>query len=410
MRFWGDDTGFPPTRERRSAPDAFLATRPHMHSVTVIGAGPVGATFALLATRQGIDVTLLEAREGPSRETRTLALSHGSRVILESCGAWGEHLHATEIHSIHTSQRGGFGRMLLTREDAGVPALGYVLAYADLQAALDAQLASKNITVLRGAVVSAFHEGEQQVNVKFIHAGSEVTRCTDAVILADGGANLDKVPAIQIDEKDYAQQALLGHVTADAAHAGRAFERFTPDGPAALLPSGGARDYSMVWVASPSRIAELAALDESAFLTAFQAHFGNRAGRFLSIANRRSFPLKLRTVSSRVVGRIAVIGNAAQALHPVAGQGFNLGLRDAAELSQRLATGHGSASEILRTYEVARARDVDRSVGFTDFLVAAFSSEHLLARVPRGLGLAAMDMLPFARRALARRMLFGAAK
>ena len=378
--------------------------------INVIGAGPVGAAFALLAARQGIDVTLLEAREGPSRETRTLALSHGSRVILETCGVWGEPLRATEIHSIHTSQRGGFGRMLLTREDAGVPALGYVLAYADLQARLDAQLAEKNIPVLRGAVVSAFDDSGQQVNVKFTRAGSEVSLHADAVILADGGANLDKVPAIQIDEKDYAQQALLGHVTTDAAHAGRAFERFTSDGPAALLPSGGAHDYSMVWVASPSRIAALAALEESAFLAVFQAHFGHRAGRFLSIANRRSFPLKLRTVSARVAGRIAVIGNAAQALHPVAGQGFNLGLRDAATLAQRLATDRGTAAEILRAYEGARARDVDRSVGFTDFLVSAFASDHLLARVPRGLGLAAMDMLPFARRALARRMLFGAAK
>ena len=410
MRFWRDDTGFLPTQERRGAPGAFLALRWHMHSVTGIGAGPVGATFALLAARQGIAVTLLEAREGPSRETRTLALSHGSRVILESCDVWGGHLRATEIHSIHTSQRGGFGRMLLTREDAGVPALGYVLAYADLQAALDAQLASKDIPVLRGAVVSAFDDSEQQVQVKFTHAGSEVTQRADAVILADGGANLDKVPAFQIDEKDYQQQALLGHVTTDTAHAGRAFERFTSDGPAALLPLGGAHDYSMVWVASPSRIAALTALEEPAFLAAFQAHFGHRAGRFLSIANRRSFPLKLRTVSARVSGRIAVIGNAAQALHPVAGQGFNLGLRDAAMLAQQLVTDSGTATEILRAYDGARARDVDRSVGFTDFLVSAFASDHLLARVPRGLGLAAMDMLPFARRALARRMMFGAAK
>ena len=384
-----------------------------MSNIVVIGAGPVGATFALLASRLGLQVTLLEAREGASRETRTLALSHGSREILASCGAWPADLHATEIHSIHTSQRGGFGRMLLTREDAGVPALGYVLAYADLQAVLDAQLEILKITVLRGAVVSAIGDAAKNgdnAKVRFTHGGHEKMLAADVVILADGGANLGKVPAFTIEEKDYRQSALLGHVATGAPHRGRAYERFTPEGPAALLPHGGECEYSMVWVSSPERIDALKALDHAAFVSAFQAHFGHRAGRFMRIVDRRSFPLKLRTVSSRVAGHVAVIGNAAQALHPVAGQGFNLGLRDAADLSRRLAGMKMSAAETLRDYQASRERDVDRSVGFTDFLVSAFAGDHLLTRVPRGLGLAAMDMLPFARRALARRMLFGAQK
>lgn len=383
-----------------------------MPDVIIVGAGPVGATCALLAARQGVGVTLLEARAGASRETRTLALSHGSREILESCGVWSDALHATEIHSIHTSQRGGFGRMLLSREDAGVPALGYVLSYADLQTGLDCLLEKQRFSVLRGAEVSGFDDSVERIDVRFTHAGRAQTMSADAVILADGGANLGKVPAFRIDEKDYGQSALLAHISADKQHRGRAYERFTPEGPAALLPHGGERQYSMVWVSSHARIDELKAMDEAAFMAAFRAHFGNRAGQFLRVENRRSFPLKLRTVASRVSGRIVVIGNAAQALHPVAGQGFNLGLRDAADLSQRLATLQSSAgvsaTGVLRAYQDARGRDVDRSVGFTDFLVSAFSNDHLLTRVPRGLGLAAMDMLPFARRALARRMLFGA--
>ena len=387
-----------------------------MSNIVVIGAGPVGATFALLAKRQGLNVTLMEAREGPSRETRSLALSHGSRDILDAANAWNASLNATEIHAIHTSQKGGFGRSLITREDGGVPALGYVLSYADLQTALDKQLEAQRISVQRGAVVTAFEEHGDHVDIRFTQAGSEHICEANVVVLADGGANLGKIPGISIAEKDYGQAALLGHIDTDTPHRGTAYERFTPEGPAALLPHGGAMDYSMVWVSSPQRIEELKALDDAAFLAAFQAHFGHRAGRFTGIAGRRSYPLRLRTVSSRVAGNIAVIGNAAQALHPVAGQGFNLGLRDANDLARLLAevlrdqTGKSMFADALSKYGQSRNRDVERSVGFTDFLVGAFSNDHLATRVPRGLALAVVDMLPFARRALAKRMLFGAPK
>ncbi len=381
-----------------------------MTSVAIIGAGPVGATFALLASRLGVDVTLLEGREGPSRETRSLALSHGSKEILARCGVWGEELAATEILTIHTSQRGSFGRMRLSHRDANVPALGYVVSYADLQTALDRQLETQKVPVFRGAVALAFDEVPDGVSVRFTHRAIERTMSVDAVILADGGANLDKVPSLHVDEKDYGQRALLAHLNTDRPHRGRAFERFTPEGPAALLPHGGDGEYSMVWVAPADRIEVLKSLGDDAFVAAFQAHFGSRAGKFLSISNRRDFPLKLRTVSARVTGRVAVIGNAAQALHPVAGQGFNLGLRDAEELSQRLGKTLPSSAvaESLQQYGRSRDTDVDRSVGFTDFLVGAFGNDHLLSRLPRGIGLAAIDMLPFARRAIAKRMLFGA--
>ncbi len=381
-----------------------------MTSVAIVGAGPVGATFALLASRRGIRVTLLEAREGSSRETRSLALSHGSREILSTCGVWGDQLAATEILTIHTSQRGGFGRMRLSHFDANVPALGYVVSYADLQTALDRQLETQKIPVLRGAVALAFDEVTEGVSVRFMQGEIERALSVDAVILADGGANLDKVPSLHVEEKDYGQRALLAHIATDRPHRGCAYERFTPDGPAALLPHGGDHEYSMVWVAPAIRIETLKSLGDDDFVAAFQTHFGTRAGRFLSISNRRDFPLKLRTVSTRVAGRVAVIGNAAQALHPVAGQGFNLGLRDADELSQRL--GHvrlpSEVAATLQQYGHSRDTDVDRSVGFTDFLVGAFGSDHLLSRLSRGIGLAAVDMLPFARRAIARRMLFGA--
>ena len=380
-------------------------------NVLVIGAGPVGATFALLARQAGLDVSLLEAREGPSREMRTLALSYGSREILDRAGVWRDTLQATVIHSIHTSQKGGFGRVDLSREDGGVSALGYVLSYADLQAALDAELENQDIAVTRGAIVSAIDQSVNGAEIHYAVNGREQALSAEAVVLADGGANLGKVPAISFVEKDYGQVALLGQLVTDTPHRHRAFERFTGEGPAALLPKAGACDYSMVWVASPERIDSLQALDSGAFCAAFQTHFGYRAGTFLSVENRRSYPLKLRTVLSPVAGRVVVIGNAAQALHPVAGQGFNLGLRDAIDLAHSLATHDSSAADTrLQRYAAARSHDVTRSVGFTDFLVGAFSSDAALVRMPRGLALAAIDLLPFARRALARRMLFGATR
>ncbi len=384
--------------------------------ILVIGAGPVGATFALLAAKSGLNVSMLEAREGPSRESRTLALSHGSREVLERAGAWNQTLHVTEIHTIHTSQKGGFGRTEISREDGGVPALGYVLTYADLQTVLDEQLVNANILVERGATVSAITETGEGAIVTYSRLGAdqntnhetEYRAVADIVVMADGGANLGKVPAIVVSEKDYGQSALLGHINTDAEHQNRAFERFTGDGPAALLPKHGAREFSMVWIAKPAHIEQLKVLDDACFCAAFQEHFGYRAGKFLSVTQRRSYPLKLRTVSSPVAGHIAVIGNAAQALHPVAGQGFNLGLRDAMALVKSLAKTNENVPTRLANYAQSRSRDVERSVGFTDFLVSAFSNDHAATRIPRGVGLAAVDMLPFARKALAKRMLFGA--
>jgi 2-octaprenyl-6-methoxyphenol hydroxylase len=390
-------------------------------NIVVIGAGPVGATFALLAKRAGLSVSLLEAREGVSRETRTLALSHGSREIFEMAGAWHKAIPATPIHSIHNSHKGGFGRTIISREDGGVPALGYVLTYADIQTALDEAMAAQQIETQRGAVVGAIDAAMGGADVSavaeitYTQAGAERIMRADVVVMADGGANLSKVPALTLNEKDYGQAALLARVSTDSPHGNRAYERFTPEGPAALLPKdqakGSARgdggSYSLVWVSTPQRIEELKALDDVAFCAAFQDHFGSRAGKFLSVTDRRSYPLRLRTVDAPVAGRVVVIGNAAQALHPVAGQGFNLGLRDAHELSDMLAQ---HPADALTRYARARASDVSRSVGFTDFLVSAFSNDHALMRLPRGLGLAAVDLLPGARRALAKRMLFGSAR
>jgi 2-octaprenyl-6-methoxyphenol hydroxylase len=385
-----------------------------VNQIVVIGAGPVGATFALLAHARGLKVKLLDARAGASRETRSLALSHGSREILMRAGAWSAQMQPSEIHTVHTSQRGGFGRVVLSREDAGVPALGYVVGYAALQDELDAALAASNIEVIWEARVSALSQHDANVEITYTQGGIEKSLDAPLLVMADGGANLDKLPEITVAEKDYGQSALLATISADRAHRNIAYERFTAEGPLALLPYAGERQYAMVWVAAHEKIDTLMAETDQAVCSQFQTAFGTRAGKFSTLTGRRRYPLKLRQASERVTGRVAIIGNAAQAMHPVAGQGFNLGLRDAQVLAEVLAdaaakgTLSSTTSQALAAYAMARDNDVSRGIGFTDLLADTFLSDAATLRVPRGLALAATDMLPVLRRHLAQRMMFGA--
>ncbi len=383
-----------------------------MADIAIVGAGPVGAALALLLADSGFSVQMLEARAGAATDGRTLALSHGSRLVLESCGAWPAATASTPITHIHVSHKGAFGRSVLSAEECDVPALGYVIPYAALQSAMDDRLAAAGVQVMRGARVNDIAASD--ANIRIGHDVGGIAHHVDALllVLADGGANLARVPGIQLEEKDYGQTALVAAVTLDQPHQGMAWERFTPDGPAALLPKGAANEghYSLVWTTSPDAVSALLALDDSQFLVQLTAHFGERAGRFLGVAKRASFPLRLRVAAPRVATRVAVIGAAAQTLHPVAGQGFNMGLRDADDLARLLGRADISdpgSDVVLRTFSDQRQHDTRMGVRFTDSLVGLFSTAQPILTMGRGLGLAALDVLPPLRRALARRMLYG---
>jgi 2-octaprenyl-6-methoxyphenol hydroxylase len=373
--------------------------------VAVVGAGPVGATLAALAAREGLAIELFEARPGPSTDRRTLALSHASRDRLEEARAWpaGD---ATPIASIHVSQQGGPGRTLIEARDQGLEALGHTVPYGALEAELARRLATGGIPVRYGEACEAIELAPEAARVRFA-SGREVA--ARLLVLADGGANASKIPGIAFHEKDYAQHAIVGAVRTDRPHGGRAYERFTPRGPMALLPVE--ERYALVWTATPGEAARLLALDEPAFLAQLQAAFGDRAGRFTSVAGRGSFPLRLRAINTPVALRTAIVGNAAQALHPIAGQGLNLGLRDAAQLAAAIAASPreeiGGAA-MLAAYREARRRDAARGVAFTDLLVSIFPDERRLPTWGRGLALAALDLFPPARRRLAERMIHGA--
>lgn len=377
----------------------------HDLDVAIVGAGPVGATVAALAAPAGWRVAVFEARPEPSSDARTLALSYASRELLEEAAAWPAG-NATAITSIHVSQRGGPGRALLEARDAGLPALGYTLSYAALEAALTRRLEAVGVPIERGAACERI---ELDSALATIHLSSGAVATARLLVLADGGANAARIPGLAFEEKDYQQHALVAPLECDRPHGGRAYERFTPRGPMALLPVEDR--YALVWTAGPNEVADLLALCEAAFLSRLQEAFGDRAGRFTAVGTRASFPLRLKRLNTPIALRTVVVGNAAQSLHPIAGQGLNLGLRDAAALVSLLrsaAPEHLGSAAMLRDYGASRERDASRGVAFTDALVSIFSDARRVPTWGRGLAIAALDLVPAARRLLARRMIYGA--
>ncbi len=386
-----------------------------VNDILIVGAGPVGAVCALALQQQGIRAHVLEAQPEDARaDTRTLALSHGARLILDRLGVWDMLEDVTPITRIHISQRGALGVARLAAADAEVPALGYVLPYAQLTAALKQALADAGIAVEYGVAVDRIEPGVANAT---LHTPDGRVLGAPLVVVADGGRG-DTAPAPKF-ERDYDQMAVVCEVQTELPHANQAYERFTPEGPAALLPKDDR--YALVWTARREDAERIAQLPDAEFLGALYRHFGGRQGLFLNASPRKTFPLKLAWTGSEAADRVVRIGNAAQTLHPVAGQGFNIGLRDAWELAalcgdtphESIQRGDTPASEIgsaamLRAYARGRRADVVGGVGFTDFLVRVFSNDIAPLRHARGLGLLALEVLPPLKRFVARRMIFGA--
>jgi len=362
--------------------------------IAIAGGGPVGCALALALSGGALAV----ARIADDSEIvdRPIALSYGSGLILERLGAWSP-VASSAIQTIWISQQ-GFGRTVMRCSDYGLPALGYVVAYSELVA----QLATRTPAV-SGSVKSWELSGDEVV-VQLAAGEGEARMRARLLVLADGGLNRD---ADRVT--DYGQRALVSKVFAESAPGGTAWERFTHEGPLALLPFK--RGHALVWSVSPATAQELQGLPDREFLSRLRQAFGGRLGEFSSAGPRSSFPLSLRRGAIRPSPRVLAIGNAAQTLHPVAGQGLNLGLRDAWELARMLLDAPKEeigAQRLLARY--ARSRSLDRyaGIGFTDFLVRMFSNSVPPLALVRGAGLAMLDAFPPARHFLARRMIFGA--
>jgi 2-octaprenyl-6-methoxyphenol hydroxylase len=375
--------------------------------VLIAGGGPVGAALAAGLRASGVEVLLVEAALEPAGGFRPIALSHGSRLVLESIGVFGA-MRATPIETIHVSQAGGFGRTLIRREELGVPALGYVLDSGALAAALADAAAPARVS----GRVTAWRAAGDRIRVNTIDMAGGVPGVAREVaarllVLADGG----RAAGDDLVMRDYGQAAIVAQVRTEIAHRGIAWERFTADGPLALLPFADG-NLAVVWTVPAARAPGLLEASGERFLAALAARFGARLGRFNDAGPRSSFPLRLWYRRSNTPGpRVVAIGNAAQTLHPVAGQGLNLGLRDAAELASLVARSDRAAvgeSPFLAAFRAARRVDRLAAIGVTDFLVNVFSNASPFLRAARGAGLVALDLVPPARRLFARRMMLGA--
>lgn len=375
--------------------------------VAIVGGGPVGAALACGLEGLGLEVVVLEARtrlEAP--DPRAIALSEGSRLILQRLGVWDElGPRATSIEAIHVSQRGGFGRTELRAADMAVPALGYVARYGDLYTSLARRMGSCGVRLLTGARVTDAGATRAYGMVNYTRDGREGLLSARMVVLSEGGKAL---PAAQRQDKDYGQSALVCTVTSSQPHANRAYERFTTEGPIALLPLG--EEFALIWTTPARQVEERLALDEAEFLRQLQTAFGDRQGRFLHAGPRAAFPLKLSLARPSPNPRLLRIGNAAHVLHPVAGQGFNLGLRDAWKLTQALADlpREQLGTAALGDYSRQRHFDILGGSTMTDLLVTGFANDLPLLRQIRGLALTALDLAPPLKTLFARKMMFGA--
>ena len=379
--------------------------------IAILGAGPTGRVLALLMARvapnpariallQGPAVApVIPAAAVPATDPRVLALNHGSRVLLESLQAWPK--SAANIENIHVSQRGRLGRSVIQNTDFDVPQLGSVVAYSDLYAALEERVAQSGVTVLSGPAARVSAQDGQGLDLQ---QGDVCLRARIAV-QSDGASANDL-------HRDYAQHALITSARATLPRRGWAWERFTQAGPLALLPHPQAADaYSVVWCNTPEHAAQLASLDDRTFSEALTQAFGTRLGRLESQGPRHVFPLALKARHQLVQGRLVAIGNAAQTLHPVAGQGLNLGLRDAGRLAQSLGPWLQRTDDapgmLLEAFAQARRADRRVTMGLTDILPRIFSTKLAPVDHACGLALLALDLIPAWRSPLAKHLLTG---
>ncbi|MGZ8261705.1 MAG: FAD-dependent oxidoreductase [Methylotenera sp.] len=382
-------------------------------NIIIVGGGPVGLTLALLLAEQGVTVTVLEARKQAAAhgDNRALALSFGSKRILDKLGLWQRlEQYATAINSIHVSQKGSLGRTLLHARDYKQEALGYVLSYGALTAALDDALSNQSaVNFIFEANAEAVIHGTNQASVSYTQNGESHSLTSALVVLADGGRSLDEIAGLTRETKEYGHDALITKVRAELPHNNIAYERFTANGPMALLPNGE-RDFSLVWTGKKELIEPLLTLSDAEFLEQFHQQFGDRVGQFLSVEKRIIFPLKMSQLKAADTPHLVVIGNAAQTMHPVAGQGFNVGLRDAESLAQHIASSTDAAlgsAQMLELYRASRKADTKGGLLFTDFLVNIFSNDIVGVSALRSAGLGLFDLMNPIKQHLVRKMSFG---
>ncbi len=382
--------------------------------VVIAGGGMVGASLALALEQLGLDVALVEVApfgtgSSPSFDDRTTALSNGSRRILEGLGIWSLVIHeATSIRKIHVSDRGRFGFARIDAAELDIGQLGFVVPNRVLGAALWQRLQAANVRLIAPARVVGQTVSPEGCRIG-IEADGKLEHIEARLLVAADGAQstVRQAAGVEASTWDYGQTAIIANITTRRFHDHVAYERFTAGGPIALLPLAGR--VGLIWTLAPAEAATVLALPDDEFLRQLQDAFGMRLGRFLSVGKRHSYPLSLTRADEQTAERLVILGNAAQGLHPIAGQGFNLGLRDVASLAEILADARSAktaaafdagAPDLLQLYRDWRRDDRRRIVAFTDGLVRVFRQPFGPVRLLRDLALLAFDLSPSAKEAL----------
>ena len=381
--------------------------------IVIAGGGMVGASLAVALEPLGLKVAVVEAVargavEQPSFDERSTALSRSTQRSFEAMGLWQDIIAAsTPIRSIHVSDKGRFGFSHIDAEEQGVEALGYVCINRILGGVLQRALGdARNVTLKCPARITAVESSSDAASVTVRHDdGREETLLATLLVVADGArSQVRDMLGIGATHVDYEQKAIIGNLLTELPNEGCAYERFTESGPVAMLPITNGRT-AFVWILASDMADEMLALDDAEFTAALEDAFGTRLGGFSRTGARAAYPLGLSKALRLTSGRAVLVGNAAHGLHPVAAQGFNLGLRDVAALcdciADELAVDIG-APRVLERYAQWRKPDQDKLVAFTDGLVRLFGSRRPGVRALRNLGMLGFDFVPGVRSAFAR--------
>ena len=384
------------------------------HDVIIIGGGMVGASLACALSGQGMRIAVIEdvapsTRAGPGYDDRAIALAYGTSRILDGLGLWRPLLgDATPIHQIHVSDRGHFGAARMDRADEGLPAIGYVVPARSIGQVLETALAgATDVERFCPAQVTGVERSAADVRVQVRQDRAHFTLHGRLLVAADGADSfVRKHFGITSLERDYGQSAIVTNITPQLPHRNIAYERFTDSGPLALLPMTEQR-CAVVWTVASGQVDAIMQLSDADFLAQLQERFGQRLGRLQHVGRRQAWPLRLLQAKESVQERVALIGNAVHTLHPIAGQGFNLGARDVAVLAEVLvdAVRNGEdpgALAVLERYATWRRHDHRNVTVFTDGLARLFSLSLPALGLLRGAGLLAFDLLPPAKRLLTR--------
>jgi 2-octaprenyl-6-methoxyphenol hydroxylase len=382
------------------------------YDVIIVGGGLAGGCLAIALQQTGLKIAVVEAVSGVQRAKsgagdRALALASGTVKMLENLGVWqAAKSKATAIKNIHISDQGHFGKTRLSAQREEVDALGYVIVARDIETHVADLLNQSGIDQICPARVIGLSSGADLAHLSLKHEDESLNLSAKLVVGADGGqSSVRKLLDIPLQVTEYGQTAIVTTVKPEKSHHNTAYERFTSSGPLAMLPLGDS--FAVVWTRTHDQANDLLALSETRFCEQLQECFGYRLGELSLQAPRRSFPLTLVRAEKMIANRTVIIGNAVHQLHPVAGQGFNLGLRDVMQLAEMMIEQNQAGKDIgdtvfLETYAQSRQKDHDRVVNFTNSVVHLFSNEWLAIAAARNAGLTLLDHLPFAKAQLAR--------